>query len=909
MAATSTAYSQFNIQHQAPVLFERGVDNAITFNVPGITQTDFQQAILYYRYDGASSYQQKEVQYNNGFFRTSIYPEANNASTIEYYFEITLNSGVGLFYPNNLPSENPVTVEIVDEAGDQKTQSKEQIEGVDYTILSPDAGTGVSPENVVIAVALFYDMQSLEPGEFRLLIDGQDVTEQADTSAYYISYVPKNLERGRHSIAIEYATDTKTYAVTNWDFSVVAPGQATFQGFQENNIPQGNVELSARNQVIAGDINNAYSGRGRVSGKVGDFRYSAKGFLTSQEDPRLQPQNRYGVNLAYGDIWNFEAGHVYPNMSQFTIAGRRIHGLNTSVHLLNENINMQFMYGELERSITNLYDSLIVEDVVIGADSVVDRNYFLTYKDQGRGNFQRTITGGRLSFGNEEKFQIGFHALKIEDDTTSITNVRDYRDIVNSNLTLNSNLNALEQDSLAANPEDLVVRSGNINPRGNLVAGGDLQFGIDNNRIRFESEAVISALNNNIYDGPLTSQRADDLGFDVDEGITDLLEQLSWLIIVNENMDVLPLNLNEDDGEITAEPFFPTSILAGNGELSFRYPGNSLRIQYRWIGPNFNSLANSTIRRDIAGFTVSDRVNLFSNRLYVTIAYENLQDNVSNTRDATTNTISYRSNISWYPVNRDLPRISASFRYRTRDNGVQRQNYLLSDDLLNAAVRNIQREQRTINGQDTLIAIVTPTPRNNNSLNINSSITQQFRLFNTRNDLSLNISNLKTTDEVFAFGDVLSTSVSVNLTSRFNDAPLETQLGYTYNDTESGSGQSQVLISGFYVGGQLFLWDNTLNINARLAYTNNDSETRNFDVCDSSGCSSDQALNENPNDDYFALADESTSRSFGSYVFQAGARYNITENHALLFDANLTNITNQSVQNDRIVQLRYVYSF
>ena len=905
---SGSAFAQYTIQHQPHVALERGKANTITFNVPGISESDYQQAILYYRYGGGLSYQQQEVQFQGNAFQTILYPEDNGANTIEYYFEITLNSGEALYFPRNLPSENPVEVEIVDQS-DQQAEQKEKLAGVDYTILSPDPGTGVTRENSIIAIALFYDISSLPEGEFKLLIDGIDVTAEADTSAYYISYVPDGLQRGAHTIALEYETPEKTFAVTGWDFAVVAPGQASFQGFGPSNIPQGSVELTARNQVIAGDINNAYTGRGRISGQYGDFRYSAHGFLTSQEDPRLQPQNRYGIDLRFRDIWKFEAGHVYPNMSPFTISGRRIRGIHSTLNLFNENLNFQFMYGEIERSITNLYDSLIVENVVIGADSVVDKNYYLTYQDGGRGEFQRRITGGRVSFGNEDALQIGFHALKIQDDTTSIFNVRNYTDLAGASLSLRNNLAPQDYDSLIANPDQLTVRSGTVRPKGNVVAGGDLKFALDQSRIRFQSEAAISAVNNNIYDGPLTVERASDLGFDIDQSTSDLLQQISWLIIVNENMNVLPLNISENDGDFSAEPFFPTSLLAGNSELSFRYPNNSFRVQYRWIGPNFNSLANSTIRKDIAGFTLTDRVNVFSNRLYVTLGYENLSDNVANTRDATTNTSSYRSSVSWYPVDRDLPRISVGFRYRSRDNGIERQNYLLSDDLVNAAVRNIRQEQRTVNGQDTLITLVTPTPRRNNTLNFNSSITQQFNLFNARNDISLNYTSLKTKDEVFAFGDITSTAISLNLTSRFSNSPLETQIGYTYNNTQSGGGQSDIKISGMYVGGQMYFMDNSLSINGRLAFTSNETKSRGFDICDSSGCSSEQATNNDPNDDYFVLLDTPTTRSFGTYVLQAGARYNITDNHALIFDANLTNVTNQNIQNDRIVQLRYVYSF
>jgi len=901
MLAAANAYGQYTIQHQAPVALQKGSTNALEFSVPGITEPDIQQANLFYRFDGDFSYQQQEVRFQNGVLTAFLNIGNQNVSSVEYYLEVQLISGETLFFPNNLPSDNPVEVEVVEEL----TQQKEQLEGVDYTILSPRPGNGVTDDEVVIALALFYEKSDLPAGAFKLLIDGKDVTAKADTSAYYISYVPKGLGSGPHTISLEYQTEGKVYAVTDWRFAVVSPGQANFQGFGSSRIPQGRVELTARNQVITGDVNNAYTGRTNISGAYGDFRYSLNGYLTSQESVRLQPQNRYGIDLAYGDWWDFEAGHVYPRMSQFTISGRRVHGLNTSLHLLNENINLQFIYGELDRQITNQYDSLLVEDVVVGADSVVDQNFLLTYQEGGRGNFQRRVTGGRIGFGNEEKFQIGIQALRIQDDTTSIFNVRDYLDLASSSALYGSNLNPDDIDSLLANPDRLDVRGGNVKPKGNLVAGADFKMGLLNNRIRLESEAVISALNNNIYDGPLTVQRAEDLGFDVNQKTADLLEQLSWIIIVNENMNTLPFRLSEDEsGELSGNAFFPTGILATNSELSVRHPNNNFRLQYRWIGPGFNSLANSTIRKDVAGFTLSDRLSFLSNRMYVTLGYENLNDNVTGTRDATTNTNTYRTNVSWYPVDRTLPRVSAGLRYRTRYNGVERQNFLLSDDLVNAAVQNIRQEQRNINGQDTLIILSTATPRSNYSVNINTSITQQFTLMNARNDISLSYTNLKTTDEVFAYGDITSSALSLSLSSRFSDLPLETQFGFTYNNTEAGSGLNKINIFGIYAGGNFRMMEDKLTVNGRLAITQNKTENRTLLIRDNPN--SDQ-LNDNVYDDYFILGDDRNKSTFSTFVIQAGARYNFNEYHALVFDSNLTNVSGRA--NDRIVQLRYVFSF
>ena len=190
----------------------------------------------------------------------------------------------------------------------------------------------------------------------------------------------------------------------------------------------------------------------------------------------------------------------------------------------------------------------------------------------------------------------------------------------------------------------------------------------------------------------------------------------------------------------------------------------------------------------------------------------------------------------------------------------------------------------------------------NTTININTSITQQFDALNARNDVSLSVTNLKTSDEVFAFGDVRSTAFSLNLNSRFNGLPLETMAGFTYNKTESGSGQNEINIAGFYVGGNYSLMEGRLSLDGRLAVTGNKSSSRPLLITDLSGTESNR-------DDYYVLSNDETENKFQTYVLKTGARFNIDDYHALVFDANLTNVSGSGRANDRIVQLRYVFRF
>ncbi len=893
---TQVSYAQYFVQHQAPPTISKNESNALEFIVTGVSQAEVQDALLFYRYDDGVGYQQKEVFYIDGTFSTNLDVEDSNTSTLEYYFQLTLISGETVFYPESLPSENPIRVDVVESPSEAKSNKRN--ENIDFTVLSPLQGETLASDKVLIAVALFYDIEKLELGEFRLFVDDVDITSQVDTSAYYWSFLSREYRSGNHTIRLNYVTEKETYLVNEWDFTVVNPStQSQYTGVESGIArPIGNIELGTRNQVIGGDINNAYTGRTAISGNVGLLKYSVNGFLTSQESNRLQPQNRYGVNLQLGKWWRFQAGHVYPNMSRFTISGRRIYGINTELHLLKDNFNVQFIYGEVNRKIENLYTGIDRQEVVLGSQ-VVDTSYVLKYDSRGKGTFKREIIGGRIALGNERKFQIGFQAMKVEDDTSSVFNAQSFTDIFGRSPAYYSNLDPnTDILKLTNNPKLLQIENGSLQAKGNFVAGTDLKVGVAQNKIRLEAEGVISALNNDIYGGALTIERAEDLGFEIKDKEEDLLDKLSKFIIINENMNILPLRIKNIDSDSTeADLFFPTSLLASNAELSFNYPRNNLRIQYRWVGPNYNSLANSTVRKDIAGFTVSDRFRMLQNRLFITLGYEFLEDNVTNAKEATTESITYRTNVSWYPISQDLPRVSLGMRYRTRDNGIARFNPQLSNSLQKQAVQNF-----SISGVDTLL---TSVPKDNVTLNMSGSITQQFSFLDIIHDASLSFSTLKTTDDVFAFGDVKSSALSLNFTSRFTELKLRTQLGITLNNTQTGSGQSEFKIFGIYAGGNYFLLESKLSINARIAATNNRSKSRSLIVDPISQADGDS------NNDYFILDSNTSKNNYGTYVFQAGAQYNLNEYHSFLFDANLTNVTGIGNTNDRIVQLRYLFKF
>ncbi|MDZ7692507.1 MAG: hypothetical protein U5K69_15465 [Balneolaceae bacterium] len=178
----ATAQDIYRVQHQVPTVVERGNEVSLSFDVPTLNPSNLQDAFLFYKYDGDVSYSQQRASYNQGGFNLDLKIDNQDASSLQYYFVITLNNDQQITYPGSLPQSDPARVEIVENR--RATESPATIE---YTILSPEPGTSVLPSDAVIAITLFYEQGVVDStSSFQLFLDDKNVTEQAEASEFFL---------------------------------------------------------------------------------------------------------------------------------------------------------------------------------------------------------------------------------------------------------------------------------------------------------------------------------------------------------------------------------------------------------------------------------------------------------------------------------------------------------------------------------------------------------------------------------------------------------------------------------------------------------------------------------------------------------------------------------------------------
>lgn len=897
MLITIPAVAQ-RIVHTPPLSVPSSVSISIDYQIAGATAELVVETAIFYRFQGDVAYRRLRAFASGSSFTASIPAASQNAGYIEYYMVAELVNGGLLNLPTINPSENPFQVNILqtETSGPLITE----VADIEFRVMSPLPGTSMMEDDLLIAVALFSLDSLAVTDSLRMTLNGVDVTDQADIGPYLVTYAPERLEQGPYKVEMFFRNGLKITPITNWTFTVVSP-QSQFGATQQRRRPvNGDVEVTTRLQSTAGTSYDFVRGAANLRGTSGWLSYSANGLATTQEEARLQPQNRYAVQLAAKHHLNVEAGHVYPSMNPLLLAGRRVYGVNANISALYRLLNLQVVYGELNRKVPTLYRDIAIQiDSTSFAGTIVtDTTYSLLFEPGGTGTHRRTILASRLSFGSGRYASFGINALKVKDDVRSIAVVDSLND-VDSTPFLNQ-LTPQQRASLLANPLAFQVDLSNPTPQDNIVAGFDFKANLHGGRIQFATDGAVSALNTNIAPGPLSQKYADDLGVEIDSDILNRLESISWLFVINENVSALPIRFRNDQAEF----FVPKGIFAYQNRLSLNYFKHNLSVQQRWIGPDYISLANNGIRRDVAGYTIADRFRLLKNTLYVNLQAEKLWDNLSQQLSSRTYTNNYSVSTSWYPVNFKLPRVTLSVRRQLRDNNITPRNDLISPALLDVAVRHLDIKSLS---PDTVVNTLA-TPRLNKTWQLNTGLSRQFDAFDMVHDVTLNLTSISTKDEHFRYGDFNTRTYSMGVQTDVIRLPLRTNLNVGYTQANAQSGLNKLDLLAVVFGGNYFLLDDAMMLTAEATVISSTSLTTLIDV-------DDNGTPANALDDFYKPVFDSVddTRTI-NYIGSFGAEYRFFQRHVITASASYTSVQTRAsnsvtLPNDYFLQVRYQFQF
>ena len=371
--------------------------------------------------------------------------------------------------------------------------------------------------------------------------------------------------------------------------------------------------------------------------------------------------------------------------------------------------------------------------------------------------YKRKMLIVRPNFGTGEKFKWGFTFMKAKDDY---------------------------------NPT-VVSR---IRPQENAVFGTDLFVAFDDRRIEFSAQSALSLNNVDISTAPFTRDSIDSAivrgTFPKSDGdnLKRFLPYFEKIITANENL--VPIN-----------PIGGTSLVYETG-LTFNYFGNYLKFSYLFHGKDYSSAGASSLRKDIQGFNLTDRIRLLENRLFVTGSYEQLRNNTSGSEVATTSYNTMNASVSYYPSG-NLPNVTIGY-------GLNKNSNPLNSDTTNKNSVEKQIALRALNDRTNRYFLQT---------------SYDFNYWG-RHNAAFNLDLSDKTDNTIKQQEISTFNTSV-LFSTVHDLRLESTVGFAvssltfpqFNSLTQTTEQSSLSYQTISVSGRYKIFEDILRLNATFSPT------------------------------------------------------------------------------------------
>ncbi len=698
-------------------------------------------------------------------------------------------------------------------------------------IFSPMPNEAVLKTDVLIA-ASYYDMGGVSTDRVQLYLDGVEISDRAEVEPEMVSYAPSMINPGTHRVKVMIFRDGMDPLEKQWSFNVA--GKKKWTDEVEWN---GKASSDYRGEKV-GDNNLTVGNFGLFfKGTAYDwFRFSTNIKMASDEDPLIQPRSRYTLKLSFSRFLDLGFGDTNPRYSRFTLDGKRIRGVSANLKL--GVLNFQYVKGELLREI----DGSLAENASYNLFSEGFQDSLAVYRLNRQGyTFNQNISASRLSFGSGKIFQWGMSFIKVKDDINSVNAILGDAKVLNGDTTGVLATGTYTIDELMAlNGEDVYgdgSYSYNIysddptdwkgaTPKDNVVLGSDIGFYLDHKRVLLEGEFAFSLLNKDIWDGALSLSQMDTLLDDsLDNSLAGSLDldvipfdprDIEDFFVIGFNMVPLaPIDVAAFGDSATVsigEALVNMPSLSYRSRIKLNYFGNYLTAEYSRVGPEFKSLANPYLISGWNQTVLSDRIQLFKNRILLSVEYRHKDDDVLTSVANVTNENRIMTNLTIIP-GPGLPTVSFGYRNIGRENGITTIDELTS-----------------ISGSDT-----TYSYKDNReewvATNITSSITYVFDAFNSRHSLFATIVSYDKKDQItdreadpdFIDPKLTSSVFNITATSRFGFIPLKTNLSFTTNESNFSIAPNQYANQKFNsmkLDGEYSLFNKTITALGGVSFMN-----------------------------------------------------------------------------------------
>jgi len=666
------------ILHEEIQTLVPGEAPAFTAAVSELTDLSGARLLLKYRHPGESQYQELPLQnIQDNLFELTLPAGSGSSGGLEYYLLLYLPDGSEFTYPLQNAEQDPIVVDA----------SHVETPGLDAYFIVPEPGAMIEAEEAMILFS-FFGMPDVDPTGIRLLINGIDVTSQAEIRSNHLVYAPDRLSSGTQNIEIQLPGTARPI---QWSFT--ARGEDMPVSYLDRSRHSGNLSADVTSSAV--DDEDATVGNLYVNHKMDMDAVKVRTRLrfSSLENADKQPRNRYlvDVRFPYGHV---KFGDVHPAINPFAMKGNRLRGLELAMDF--KAVNFTFASGSLARAVNGYPQSGSMFIPETGLQNILAHEDSLNLIfDRRNYTFKRDITALNVGFGRATHFQWNFNFVKAKDDVNSVKTAlagarielpEDLADLVSNDgkeyldeqiddgiTTYSTTFRNLQEhaEDIFDDGRDITLNLlkddwAGARPNDNIVIGTDFILNFHDRRIRYRSGVSFSMLNRNIWE-PLLSEEL--LEEQLDEDITlpfdpEDYENIFYMSL--NQVPLVPIDVSSDASGFEKVAKMPS--LAYNSELSLRYFGHVLEFKFRQVGPEFNSLANPFLQKNIRERIIADRMKFLQNRLYLVLKYIHTDDDINLSHETVTESNRFAVNAAYYP-GVDLPTINLGFQIEGREAG------------------------------------------------------------------------------------------------------------------------------------------------------------------------------------------------------------------------------------------------
>ena len=837
------AFSGSYLYHEPPLDVRVGQD--LILSAMPVSDNQVVEAQGYYRIKGNISFQEVHLQNVQATWEMKINGRALSEKGLEYCLIFKMTDGGILAFPKEDPLDQPHELNVLPMIFSNKivdllepTFQQESVE-VDILILSPEPDAEINPDDAVIALSLF-NIPDVDSASIRLVVDGKDVTEQAEISGGIVTYIPKRFKKGIHSVQLTLSMlDGTPIKPISWTFSVLGglaiAGNVDYRG-----------DISARylNEYVGENFLNVGELRGNAEVSVDFGKVKTSFRQTTRDNPYRQPLNRFSTALQFGEFLDIRMGDFYRSISPYTLDGRRVRGLSIDIDL--KFVRLEVIQGQLNRKVQHLNKMNGALLLPSNPGKVDTLGQLLFTMDRTGYTFDREITLARLSIDLFSKFQMGVHIMKAKDDINSVN--KDISgasfSVDSTDITVNDSLYNIAVDNYTYNTFTSAVEAvgGNVNlpnknwggrtPEDNIVVGFDIGTVRDKKRLKLDFSWNFSMHNRDIWDGPMTFSQLDTIiddtadgfiaqSYDADGNVSTAgidtaqipFDPSSFQNLFIYNINTTPLV----PFDYISAKFFPitTYVNMPSSAFHFRIMGNyrysKFTMVYRQIGPEFVSLANPYLTTNIREFVFTNRLALIENKLLISATYKYKDDKILFIVKEPLKTKTLVASLTFMP-GANAPSFVVNFQTIGKNNS-------------KTELEKIGQEWQDFR-QDL---------RTNNSF---FSVTYPFSMGRIKHNLNVNVNKIVNEDQLagdrktdYFFQKSDSKTMSLALSSHFS-IPLRTIANFSrtsiqvpVQDIDGNISANELVWTSISGNGHYSFFNYKLKVNAGLTYLTNKGTT------------------------------------------------------------------------------------